>query len=46
MFLVLDPATDGVVPVNELRLHNTELVLLLLIENLVNMGAAIRDLIH
>jgi hypothetical protein len=31
--------------VNELGLHNTALLSLVWIENLVNMGAAIRDLI-
>jgi hypothetical protein len=45
IFLVLDPAIDGVAAVNELRLHNTALLSLVLIENLVNMLTAIHDLI-
>jgi hypothetical protein len=43
IFLVLDPAIDGGTAVNELRLHNTALLSLVFIENLVNMGAANRD---
>jgi hypothetical protein len=43
MFLLLNPATDGGVAVNELRMHIKALSSLLLIETrifLVNMGAS------